>query len=562
MQIDADFEAERLLESTESTLGPIFHSVHDAIYIYALDEENRPLPFINANAPAQALIGYSLEELRRLSIYNIVHPSRIKTVLEAYQNLVLDGVVVFESLQVAKDGRVIPMEVSMKYMELCGVRYVISVCQDVTEREDVKRQMIELANFDDETGFPNEYWLRKRLAEWLGRREIAVIAIGLHEFVEMRDNYGQAIMNEALRELLIRVQRSLQAAYVGKLNSREFAVIVHGEDAERFSVDAIIAQIQRPISVRGFIFRFTGTYGIALTDTAWQPHVDGKSILTQAILALHVAEQDGVTFRTYSHRLKQRFEEKHDTYLKLIDALDRDELVVAYQPKWSRNGRMVGAEALARWQTGDKEYPPSMFIPIAEELGLIHQLGLRILDRVCRDISTHPILRDSDLVISVNCSVKQLDRDGFVNDIYRILSQSNISPRRIVFEVTESIFADSGKRLALLDQVQRLGHKLAIDDFGTGYSSLQYFRVLSPDIVKIDQSFVRDLGSERKSEIIVESMIDLAHNLGSVVVAEGVETEAQWRFLKNKGCDIFQGYLLGKPMSIQKLLEVIEKSTV
>ncbi|WP_067624350.1 putative bifunctional diguanylate cyclase/phosphodiesterase [Alicyclobacillus acidiphilus] len=531
----------------------IFHAVLDAVYIYPLGSDGEPRPFVTANEAAERFLGYSAKEIQRLLIWDIVHPSLHDTLREIYQTLRPGQRVLTESVYVTKSGEAFPVEVSLQSVEIRSHRLIVSICRDISQRKASEQQLFARSFFDYGTGFPNEAWLRNQLSRLEAQGQpVSIIAIGLNKFVPLRDTYGDAVTNEVVQILLMRLQRVLPRACIGRVAFNEFVMILQSSYVDRGLLGFLASRIEQPIHVSGFTFHLQASFGVALHSSGRAGDGRDAQLFSHALLALHSAESEGLHYQFYSPHLHRRIDETHQTYLRLVDALDRGEITVRYQPELDARGKVVGAEALARWEVGDVPVEPGTFISVAEEVGLIHKLGIRVLATVCRDLAHNPVLRDSGISISVNCSVRQLDNPDFLRQVRTVMDNYGIPPTRIVFEVTESAFADSGKHLSILKAVQQEGIRLAIDDFGTGYSSLQYFRDLTPDILKIDQSFIRGIGEERNAEIIVAGIIDLAHHLGSLVVAEGVEMDRQRRWLMERQCDIFQGYLFSCPIPLEE----------
>jgi EAL domain-containing protein (putative c-di-GMP-specific phosphodiesterase class I) len=242
---------------------------------------------------------------------------------------------------------------------------------------------------------------------------------------------------------------------------------------------------------------------------------------------------------------------------KLKNAICNNELETYFQPQYhAKSGELVGLEALMRWQSDGNYISPVLFISIAEERGLINELGLWILNDAClklKDWQSRKLL-PSTVTLSVNISSRQLQFDGFLDSLSRVLNETGIAPNCLELELTESaVMADPEQCIRIFKHVQQLGCRISVDDFGTGYSSLSYLSSLPLDALKIDRSFVNDIIQDGTNQAIVKAIIGLSHNLGLKVVAEGVETEAQHHFLRDNGCDVMQGYLLSRPVPANEL---------
>ncbi|GMA57237.1 PAS domain S-box-containing protein [Alicyclobacillus sacchari] len=548
---------------THAGLGHILNShsvmrhLPEAVYVCLEDGSGRLLSIAAVNDVLCRELGYEPQELVGQSGLCIVHPDAHHVLREVCHQG--EAELPVEVPHVHRDGSVVSFETAVSHFAEDDKQFWVFTCRPYGERIGAVRKLADRPFFDRGTGFPNEHWLHAKLMSLQSQTgtQVSVVAVGLNKFIGLRDSYGDEVMNEVFHQLLMRVQRALPKSYVARVATDEFVVALRTAGIDQTVLSFLTFLVEQPIQVRDFNFRLQARFGVAVHGES----EDGTKmafveLLHQSLLALHTAGEASLNSTWYTPSLKRGMEEKHSLYFRLMEALDKGQIGVVYQPKFDRLGNVVGAEALARWN--DPEYPcsPGTFIPIAEELGLIHKLGLRVLGTVCRDLVQNDILAAANIPISVNCSVRQLDHPDFLRNIHTVLGNYGIAPQRIVFEVTESVFADSGRRLSVLQSLQDNGHLLAIDDFGTGYSSFRYFRDLAPDILKIDQSFVRYIGLDPKCEIIVSSIIDLAHHLGAVVVAEGVETDLHGTWLRDRGCDVFQGYLFSRPLHLRDFLQV------
>src|SRR5579875_1728868 len=528
----------------------------EAVYVCIEDGSGRLLSIAAVNDVLCRELGYEPLELLGQSGLCIVHPDGHHIVSEICKQGEVSLPV--EMPYVHRDGSAVSFEVAANPFTVGDKRFWMFTCRPYGERMGAWRKLMDRSYFDSGTGFPNEHWLHAKLMSLQSQKgaQIAVVAVGLNKFIGLRDSYGDEVMNEAFTNLLMRVQRALPKSYVARVAADEFVVALRTGTIDATVLNFLTFLVEQPIRVREFNFRLQARFGVAVPDESEDgTKVAFVELLHQSLLALHSAGEASLNSTWYTPSLKRGMEEKHALYFRLMEALDKGQIGVAYQPKVDATGRIVGAEALARWHEPRFPCSPGTFIPIAEELGLIHKLGLRVLGVVCRDLVHNDVLAMANIPISVNCSVRQLDHPDFLRNVQAVLGNYGIPPRRIVFEVTESVFADSGRRLSVLQSLQDSGHLLAIDDFGTGYSSFRYFRDLAPDILKIDQSFVRGIGLDPKCEIIVSSIIDLAHHLGAIVVAEGVETDLHYTWLRERGCDVFQGYRFSRPLSLHDILK-------
>ena len=433
-----------------------------------------------------------------------------------------------------------------------------SALQDSSERAH------ERALHDALTELPNRVLFLERLdhAVLRSRRSgnlAAVLFVDLDRFKLINDVYG----HRAGDELLVAVAQRLAAVLrpgdtLARLAGDEFAILC--EDLDTLArADGIASRIgselAAPFAVAGTEIEVTASVGIAFLSRGDQV---AEQILQEADMAMYQAKrQGGARHQVIDLSEKRRTLQQINLERELRGATTRGELHLEYQPiVETGDGRMTGVEALLRWvHPSEGLILPTITIPIAERSGLINEIGRWVLTQACLD--RHPPNgrpRIDDLAVSVNVSAHQLMRPGFPAIVAGVLSETGTDPRLVTLEVTESVFVRDGERaLAALDDLKRLGLKIALDDFGTGYSSLEYLKRFPIDIVKIDRKFVCDLEDDAASHAIVYTIVELAHVLGMIVVAEGVETAGQHHQLASIGCDFCQGYFFAHPMPADNL---------
>jgi EAL domain-containing protein (putative c-di-GMP-specific phosphodiesterase class I) len=291
--------------------------------------------------------------------------------------------------------------------------------------------------------------------------------------------------------------------------------------------------------------------GIAPCDTEYDTP---EELLRDADIAMHYAKEKNCGVAVFTRELRERFLERANLELDLRHAVEREELMMHYQPIVSlSDGRLVGFEALLRWDHQERGFiPPKKFIPIAEESGLIQPITVWILAETCKQLAKWRTVSRaaSDLLVSVNISGKHLSTDELIDDVELALEVSKLPPSSLKLEVTESTAMENAEHtINVLNRLKRIGVQLSIDDFGTGYSSLSHLHRLPFDTLKIDKSFVSRVGEKGENSEVLQTIISLAKNLKMRVIAEGIETEGQLAVLRNLGCEFGQGYLLAKPQS-------------
>ena len=421
-------------------------------------------------------------------------------------------------------------------------------------------QALDLAQRDTLTGLANRAHFMERLAEAVvdavrsGER-MALLFIDLDHFKHVNDSLG----HHAGDRLLMHVAQVLSSCVrdgdvVARLGGDEFVVLarcIESEDEVEAIVARLLAAMRRPIDLDGTALRGGFSIGVALCP---DHSAEAADLLRQADLAMYAAKQSGRgAYSFYTDELKARALDRMQIEIGLRRALERGgELSLVYQPQLdTHQGHLHACEALLRWRQPDgTEVGPAEFIPVAEDSGLILEIGEFVLAEVCSALARWRSAGYDLPRVAINVAAPQFEDPGFCERVARVLSQHSIPPDRIELELTESLLLnDSAAALATMQELKALGVSLALDDFGTGYSSLAYLSKLPLDVLKIDRSFVMASTSDPAASTIVRSIIALAHSLGHDVVAEGVETGEQWGLLRRSGCDFVQGFFFSAPRS-------------
>ncbi|GGJ98794.1 hypothetical protein GCM10011394_04760 [Luteimonas terricola] len=449
-----------------------------------------------------------------------------------------------------------------------GGRMYVLMLSDITLHKRAEEELRYLANFDALTDLPNRSLLAERLSRAIvrARREgsrVAVLFLDLDRFKDINDSLGHAVGDRILRAVAARLQQAVgHGQIVARLAGDEFTVILEDlavpEDAERVAREIIMAFEAPLLPEDGQEVSVSASIGISLyPDHAQVP----TELLKRADAAMYQAKAAGRrTWMRYDDSMETAIRRRATLAGALHKALDRGELRVVYQPRQSlASSRITGAEALLRWSSPEHgEIPPADFIPLAEENGMILEIGEWVLREAClaqRRWREHGL---SDLTVSVNMSVLQLLRGDFAEVVRRVLDDTGVPPQALELELTESVLmANATQTAQKLQAFRELGVSLAIDDFGTGYSSLAYLKRLPITTLKIDQTFIADLCHDREGASITTTVIAMAHGLGLVVVAEGVENEAQARFLAQHRCDEIQGYWVSQPIDAMSCMAFI-----
>ncbi|HEY1129564.1 MAG TPA: EAL domain-containing protein [Roseateles sp.] len=477
--------------------------------------------------------------------------------------------------------RVVHIEAEPEFNEQGGVNGYTGILQDVTDRRQAEDRIRQLAHFDALTGLPNRRQLIYRVERAIesarrGGHEVGLLLIDLDRFKVINDTLGHA----AGDELLVEVGRRLRACVrhsdqilegvldglgnrshrgleaVGRLGGDEFVALLpevtDERDAERVA-QRVLDALREPIFVGGQECFVTASVGIALYPRDGQTMAD---LLRNSDVAMYAVKSQGRNASAvYSPQLAGHGKQKLELESALHKALERNEIVLHYQPKIDvRAARMVGAEALMRWQRGNVLVPPADFIPLAEETGLIVPLSEWALKEAARQAKLWSLQFGFSDSIAVNLPSRLFERTDLVEHIHQCVSAYGVPHRSIQLEITENnLMKDLQNVIPSLHRLNEVGVEISIDDFGTGYSSLAYLTTLPISEVKIDRTFVRDLGITPQSSAVVTAIIALARALGLRVIAEGVETLRQMEVLHRLGCSLMQGFLFSKPLPADEL---------
>jgi diguanylate cyclase len=438
---------------------------------------------------------------------------------------------------------------------------IIRFVSVVRDRESAREQLEFQASHDVLTGLLNRHLLADRIEHAVARSSrsggaVAVLYIDLDRFKAVNDAHGHAAGDALLTEVARRLRESVRSGdTVARLGGDEFAVLCEDlpERSTVFEIaDRIVESLGQPITIGGVLAVVSASVGIAIPESN---DVDGEALLRDADAAMYRAKDGGRDrWEVFDGEMRDWVEHRRETEVALAGAVERGELRLLYQPVVNlANGQICGFEALVRWERpGHGLVPPSDFIPLAEETGLIVPIGEWVMHEACRQVGhwNDEFLDRAPLGVSVNVSGRQLSQANLRDLVERALVVSNIDPTLLTLELTESMLLDDTEwALTQLESAKRLGVKIAIDDFGTGYSALSYLRLFPIDIVKIDRSFITDLGVIAADTTLVAAVIALSHALGHRVVAEGVETVEHLAALTQLGCDEAQGYYFAKPLS-------------
>ena len=445
----------------------------------------------------------------------------------------------------------------------------VAFLRDITDVKSQVQMLRHQAMHDNLTSLPNRVMLVDRFEKAIDKARqttgmVALLLMDLDRFKEVNDTFGHHFGDILLKQVAFRIQNQLRIVEtVARLGGDEFAIVIPDAadtDAVAATARRILNSLEQPFVIEGQVLEVGASIGIAL----YPPHgTDARTLLRRADVAMYAAKQAQAGYAFHREEYEQRTPDDLSLVVEMRNALERDEFELYYQPKLHlRSGLVTRAEVLVRWNHPQRGLlAPAAFIPIAERTGIIKPLTDWIFDHALEQCRTWQD-NGAPVHLAINISAKSLQEQTLPAKIHALLTKWKVDPRFLKIEITESsIMADPAHALAVLSLLQGLGVRLSMDDFGTGYSSLTHLRELPIDEIKIDKSFVFGMTASDADAAIVRTVIDLGHNLGKQVCAEGVENEETWRLLGSMGCDLAQGYWISKPVPAQKLIDWLVESS-
>lgn len=542
--------------------GRIFDASAEAILI--TDADNR---IVTANPSFSAITGYTLAEVKGRNPRLLSSGRHDRQFYERlWQTLQRDGHWQGELWNRRKSGAVFPEWATFTVIrdEYGNITNYAAVFSDITSVKRSEEQISFLAQHDHLTGLPNRTLLLDRLSQSLAVSErdstsVALLLVDLDDFKTVNGSVGHHQGDETLRAVGQRLTELLrQSDTVARMGGDEFALLIPGLADARDSIQVVqkvLAAVSAPMSIDGQEVTLSASVGVALAP---QDGTSATALFRAADAALYSARAAGRgAWRYFTDELNIRAKERLSLVTALSHAVERNELRLHFQPQWDITGRrLLGAEALVRWQRGDDLWAPGRFVQTADESGLITSVGAWVLHESCRQAARW------QLPIAVNVSVRQLEEPDFVEIVGRALEATALSPSLLELEVTESVVMEQNEAcVGRLRRIRDLGVRIAMDDFGTGYSSLSQLKRLPLTRLKVDRAFVTDLMTDAADRAVAEAVVTLGHALGLQVIAEGVEQEAQRVALETMGCDEVQGFLFGRPVEPVRFEPLMSKKT-
>ncbi|HYD59611.1 MAG TPA: EAL domain-containing protein [Noviherbaspirillum sp.] len=554
-------QSEQALHEAERRYRSIFENAVEGIFQSTPDKG-----YLAVNPALARMYGYAspqqmIDTLRDIEHQLYVDPGRRGEFLRL---MCENGQVInFESQVRQRNGNVIWISENARAVRDAGgadgrILFFEGTVVEITERKVYEAKIRHQATHDALTGLPNRNLLADRLQQAIHHAQrdggIAAVAfIDLDHFKFINDSLGHAVGDELLKVVAARLKSCMRAAdTVARQGGDEFVIVLSNQknvEAVTDTIRRIIAVVAEPSTVSGLELHVTCSVGISVYPADGH---DAEMLLRNADSAMYKAKELGRNnFEYFAAEMNMHATQRLETLNSLRHAVANNEFVLQYQPKIDlASGGVVGAEALLRWHSPVRGMvQPGLFIPLAEESGLIIEIGAWVLRTACAQNVAWQRAGYPSIPISVNLSPRQLAREDIVDLVAGVLRETGLEPRYLELEITETVvMSDVDKSLVTLKRLKELGVKISIDDFGTGYSSLNYLKRFPVDTLKIDRSFVSDVATDQDDAAIVKAVISLAHILNLRVVAEGVEVDEQRRFLLENGCDEVQGYHFGRPV--------------
>jgi diguanylate cyclase (GGDEF)-like protein/PAS domain S-box-containing protein len=564
-------EAEQGLREAERRYRGLFDNALEGIFRTTLDGR-----YLGANPALANIYGFDSPDELMATLQNIgsqlyVDPERRQEFMRIITSR--GSVSGFESQVYRKHGAVIWISENARVIsdDDGAPQGYEGTVEDITDRKLYQSRIEQQANFDPLTGLANRSLLQDRLKQAIltaanYHTRLAVAFIDLDRFKFINDSLGHHVGDELLKTMAARFHACVQERdTVARLGGDEFVLLLNSSgsvDEVRMVLERLLTTVTQPWLSEAGEYQITCSIGVALYP---EDGVDAQTLLKHADSAMYRAKDSGRNnFQFFTREINTVMTERLELEGKLRRALERDQFQLHYQPRIDLvSGRILGAEALLRWHIpGEPPILPQRFIALAEETGLITPVGKWVLHSACAQNKLWQDLGLPPMVVSVNVSARQFRSNNFVRTVAETLKETGLHPSFLEIELTESVMHDAPQLVTMLGELKRIGVQIAIDDFGTGYSSLSSLKRFPVDRLKVDRSFVEHIASDPDDAAIVRTIIALGRNLGLKVVAEGVETADQMRFLREHACDEVQGYFFSRPLPAEQLETLLRSPVV
>jgi diguanylate cyclase (GGDEF)-like protein/PAS domain S-box-containing protein len=520
-----------------------------------------------ANGNTEQIIGFSKQELENRQFQTLLSPETLEGTKHIFDNAHQGNPQTSLMAVLHKDGyRVDLNATAAPIKEGSEILGIILIGQDITAAMRTEERIRHLAYYDDMTGLPNRRLFIKNLQEAIvssrqNDRLLAVFYLDIDRFKIINDSFGHDYGDMLLLQLAERFSRCIsEHDFLARTEGDEFALffsgVNHPDQVDKMA-QRIYSVLEEPFSLEQYQLHITASIGIAILS---EEEEDADSLTKYADIALTLAKEKGKSdYRVFNSDMKTVSLQRLTLESELRKALQHNELLLHFQPQMDiESGDIVGFEALVRWNHPERGMiPPKDFIPFAEESGLIVPIGEWVMLEACRQNKLWQEQGYTHVPVSVNLSTRQFLQHNLRELVADVLRTTGLDPAYLELEITESSTLDVEYAIEILLELKTLGVKISIDDFGTGYSSLSYLKRFPIDKLKIDQSFVRDIMTDPNDAAIVASIISMTRHMNLKVIAEGVETEEQLRFLQTNNCDEIQGYWFSPPLHPQQAEELM-----
>ena len=554
------------LENAKAFLETVVDHIPIAVTVESITDRR----YLLANRRAEVILNRRREDVTGLTSAELFNAREASVIISRANAAIKKGGMQTEEHPIStKDGlRLFLTRRVTVAGEAGGPQYLIKTHEDVTDRRQTEARMAHMAYHDGLTDLPNRPAFLQSLSQMIEAcdgtdEKFAVLSVDLDGLKEINDVFGHAVGDKLLVEVSQRIQEAAGGGVVARLSGDEFGLIIDGSQPE-----AALTVANRLVETMAEEFRIDGksvrtglTTGISIFPANGN---DAASLLANAGAALFRAKaRSRGSINIYEPQMDRQIRDRRILHQDLSMAIRNGELSLHFQPQ-ARASRddaereTIGFEALARWRHPTRgDVPPGDFIPLAEESGLIVEMGQWILREACREAASWP----KPLQIAVNLSPAQFMHSDLVNFLHAVLLETGLAPGRLELEITEGVLIEDFDRgLGLLRRLKALGVRISMDDFGSGYSSLTYLQAFPFDKIKIDRAFVMNLGHNPQSAAIIRAVIGLGHGLHMSIVAEGVETYEQLCFLADESCDVIQGFFIGKPAPIEQYAALVGRA--
>lgn len=560
-----------LIENTDTKL----EKTNDDFYRMIAENLTDLVAVINRNGIIQyvtpsfhTMLNYDLSLLQQSDFFEKIHhedQDRVRDEICSYSRRTIKKKLKSDFRLLHEEGYYIDVEAhivstSQSSYSTDKEELLLFVMRDISERKEMEKAVYQLAFQDSLTNLPNRrsfmYQLRNEVMDRkLSRSKLAVLVIDLDNFKQINDQWGHDAGDLVLREAARRIRTVIRPTdLAARFGGDEFVVLLKDIQDEQVAisvVERIVTQIQKPINISGQDYVLTCSVGVAKYPDHGETSED---LLKSADTALYYVKERGKNdYMVFDQHMEHQSLERRILENALRQGIQEQQFYLEYQPKVNMStNEVIGMEALIRWRHPELGViPPGKFIPLAEETGLIVPLGEWVLRESCRQTSEWQDKGNPHLILSVNVSVHQLEDPHFVDKVKTILDETGLDPSWLELEITESVLANIKSTVSVLKEIQQLGIQVSVDDFGTGYSSLSYIKELPINTIKIDQSFVKDIHTNKESKEIAKAIINIANSIGLNVIAEGVELKEHVEELSKDGLILGQGYYYSKPLQVQ-----------